>query len=104
MNAHEKTKFRRSSKWKNWRKYLLNKRGKHCEICGMPHRTGLNIHHCDERHYDDLREEKFSILCKSCHQEIERLLKRTTNEVEIDDYCSNMKRVYETSKEYKDTK
>jgi len=99
MTSKEKSKFRTTSKWKSWRKYLLHKRGCNCEICRIYKKAGLNVHHHDEANYTDLREYKFSILCKEDHKLIERLLRR--KEFDIDDYCSNLKRVYQESNAYR---
>ena len=71
-----------------------NNRNYTCEICGVIKKKGLNVHHHDEEHYTVLQDDKFSVLCKSCHQEVERLLRRTKNIVDIEKYVSGMRRIY----------
>ena len=96
MTSKEKAKYRTTSIWKDWRKYLLGKSGKRCEICSIQKNSGLQVHHHDEANYKDLKEEKFTILCKRDHILIEQLLRRT--DFDIDDYCTNLRRVYLESK------
>lgn len=72
MNSKEKQQFRATSKWKNWCKYLKNKRGLRCECCGTSTKR-LSVHHMDEKNYKDLKEEKFVLLCNMCHKSVSRL-------------------------------
>ena len=85
MTSKEKSKWRTTSTWKNWRKYLLEKRGCKCEICSINKKAGLQVHHYDEQNYKDLKEYKFSVLCKRDHILIEQLLRR--KDLNIDEYC-----------------
>ena len=72
MNSKEKTKFRQTSKWKNWCKYLKAKRGLVCECCGT-HTKRLSVHHIDEANYTVLKEDRFALLCNMCHKCVTRL-------------------------------
>jgi len=99
MTSQEKTKYRRTHQWKNWRLFLIKKKEYKCEICGMRHKTGLQVHHFDEAHYTDLHEDKFAVLCKRDHQLIEQLLSRKSFDIDV--YCQELKRVYLESKKYK---
>lgn len=92
MNAKEKSKFRRSKEWKAFREQLIRDRGSACEICGIPKKTGLNVHHHDESDYDNLDPTKFSILCKCCHETIERFLRR--KRFSVDDYADRLAKVF----------
>lgn len=96
MTSKEKTIFRRTSAWKNWRKYLLQKRNYTCEICGIVKKKGLQVHHLDEEHYTALKEDKFVVLCSSCHKEVERLVKRKVLDINL--YKENIKKVFEQTK------
>lgn len=98
MDSKEKTKYRRTHQWKNWRSFLIKKRENRCDICGMKHKTGLQVHHCDEAHYTDLREQKFAVLCKRCHQLVEQLISR--KELDIVAFCENLKIIFEKSKSF----
>lgn len=71
-----KTKFRSTSKWKNWRKYLKNKR-KNDELTGSPLYSGWQCHHLDmsAEHYEDLREDKFCCLNRKSHDMIHFLFR-----------------------------
>lgn len=72
MTSKEKTAFRKTSKWKNWCQYLKKKRGLKCECCGTETKR-LSVHHMDEAHYTDLKENKFVLVCSCCHKSISRL-------------------------------
>lgn len=72
LTSREKNKFRATSRWKIWRKYLIDKRGRICEVCGTFIRHP-QVHHIDEEHYTDLKESKFILVCKCCHEQISRL-------------------------------
>lgn len=96
MNRKAKNRFRTTKEWKNFRNDMLMKFDYRCEICGMKHKHGQNIHHHDERNYTDLDNAKFSVLCPSDHQLLERLLRRKV--FNIDEYCENLKRIYKESK------
>lgn len=69
MNSKEKTAFRKTSKWKNWCKYLKDKRGPVCECCGVKTKR-LQCHHKAEWDYTNLKEDRFSLLCSRCHQQV----------------------------------
>lgn len=69
VTQKEKSKFRRSSKWKNFRNYLRRKR---CVdyITQKPLYAGWNLHHLDldKNHYEDISDEsKFECLNKKTH-------------------------------------
>jgi len=104
LDQKSRTKFRQSGKWKKFRKIMLSRVNNRCEICGIYHKKGLNVHHHNPHEYDNLNIQDFSVLCKSCHREVERLLSRTSNRVDIDKYISNLKRVYEESLKYTQNK
>ena len=72
MNSKEKTAFRKTSKWKNWCKYLKQKRGLICECCGT-HTKRLSVHHMAEWDYTNLKENRFVLLCSMCHRSVTRL-------------------------------
>lgn len=72
MNSKEKAAFRKTSKWKNWCKYLKNKRGTICECCGTSTKR-LSVHHMAEWDYKTLKEDRFVVLCNMCHKCVSRL-------------------------------
>lgn len=51
-------------------------------ITGKPLYAGWNLHHLDEKHYDDLKPEKFRCLNRESHK-IVHWLARYTNYAEI---------------------
>lgn len=65
----KKAQFRKSYKWRSFCKYLINLRGCQCERCHSP--DNLIVHHKDPLNYEDLKVEKFAVLCNSCHLIIE---------------------------------
>jgi len=101
MTGKEKAKFRNSPEWKTFRAGLLEERGRICEVCGIHHKSGLQIHHLDEANYTDLREHKFIVLCSRCHQLLEQLLRRKVEKFNIDFFVENFKKAYLSSREYK---
>lgn len=68
MNQQEKNKFRASSKWKNWRKYLRSKCNKD-ELTNKPLYKGFQVHHLDLNpdHYQYLVESHFVLLNRKSH-------------------------------------
>lgn len=72
MSQKEKNKFRRSSKWLEFRAYQKKKHNIDC-ITLSPLRKGWNLHHLDlnEEHYEDLSNEShFVPLNKKTHDVI----------------------------------
>ena len=98
MTGTEKSRFRQTKTWKQFRQQLRIDRQYTCEICGIKKKTGLQVHHLDEEHYTDLNPQKFKLLCSSCHQEVERLLRRKV--INIQEYCSRFKDVFTSSRDY----
>lgn len=63
----EKNAFRRTKRWRDFRKQLIEERGQICQCCGKKTKI-LDCHHADEEHYDDLNPDKFFLVCKMCHK------------------------------------
>jgi len=99
ISSKEKNKFRTKKVWKDFRKEILSDRNNTCEICRIKRKKGMNVHHQDEENYTDLTKNKFSLLCPKCHKEVERILSRTRNKVDMDVYCRNLKRIVKRSKQ-----
>jgi 5-methylcytosine-specific restriction endonuclease McrA len=77
MNSKEKTSFRRTEEWKQFRITLIKERNNTCELCGsIKPSSQLQVHHINPDDYTNLNKKYFAVLCKSCHKEIERLSKR----------------------------
>ena len=68
MTAKEKSKFRASSKWKKFRILKKKEQNNLDYISQRPLPKGANLHHLDEKHYDDLSPEKFVFLGKTMHK------------------------------------
>lgn len=73
ISGKEKTEFRKTKVWKDFRLLLLKERGFRCECCGIQRLKGLNIHHIFPEDYDNLDPTKYAVLCSSCHEEVSRL-------------------------------
>jgi hypothetical protein len=67
MTSQEKSRYRRTSDWRFFRKSALKR---NCELCGSQSKK-LHLHHRDPEHYDRLEPELFSTLCGVCHRFIE---------------------------------
>ena len=68
MNSKEKSKFRASAKWKRFRVFKKKEQNNLDYITQRPLPKGANLHHLDEKHYDDLSPEKFVFLGKTMHK------------------------------------
>lgn len=81
----EKTCFRQTLAWKDWRRQLLEAVGYRCELCGVYHRGKssrvLNIHHkdMDPANYRVLERDRFLVVCEPCHEYIHLLYRRYWN-------------------------
>jgi len=80
ITSKEKSKFRASKKWKDFRRKLMEERGAVCELCGTKYsgkrRRMIQVHHLDPDNYTDLRPEKFVLLCSLDHTLVERISKK----------------------------
>lgn len=79
MNQKEKTKFRRTVKWKKFRAFLLKERGRVCELCGTIKPQIIQVHHVHPENYTNLENPlHFKLLCSGCHDLIERFTIKKT--------------------------
>lgn len=80
MTSKEKSKFRSSKVWKDFRRSLIKNRGPQCELCGTKYSGKrlrmLQVHHLDPDNYTDLNPYKFKLVCSSDHELIERISKK----------------------------
>ena len=83
MTGEEKNLFRRRKPWLNFRKVMLKSVDNHCEVCGVHKNKGLNIHHTQEDDYENLDKDLFIVLCKSCHKELHRLMRRKSFDIDL---------------------
>ncbi len=67
-------KYLLSKKWKDIRIRLFKERGYKCENCGVNH--DLQVHHLVYDHLYNERLYELKILCKLCHKEEHKRLKR----------------------------
>jgi predicted HNH restriction endonuclease len=101
-----KRNFRASAAWKNFRLSFMRETGDRCSVCGVK-KTGkkkrsLQLHHHDDslENYKDISDRsKFTLLCASCHKDIERFCDR--GDFEIDDFSKKLKEVYKNTIKYK---
>lgn len=68
--AADRTAFRKTLHWQMFRKYILARRNFTCEFCGKQYKRAqdLNVHHLHDDNYDNLNEERFLVLCRTCHE------------------------------------
>lgn len=72
MSQKDKTKFRRSVKWKRFKAFMKKLRKVDC-VTLSPLRRGHNLHHLDldEAHYQDISDEShFEPLNKKTHDTV----------------------------------
>jgi len=78
--SKEKTKFRSSKEWKDFRRQLIKERGPQCELCGTKYSGKrlrmIQVHHLDPDDYTNLNPDKFVLLCSGCHDLVERISKK----------------------------
>lgn len=68
---------RRSSKYKKWKKEVLERDNYTCKNCGI--KTNLVVHHIE--HFAENKEKRFDVengqtLCNKCHKEVHKDEKR----------------------------
>jgi predicted HNH restriction endonuclease len=75
-NRKERTNFRLTVAWKQFRETFVVRENGCCELCGTKYygkqKKSLQLHHLDPAHYDDLNPLKFKLLCSGCHDLVER--------------------------------
>jgi hypothetical protein len=94
--SDEHAKVRRTSTWKKFRLSQLDKKDYTCELSLLKRKKGLQLHHTDPDNYEDLDPNKFIVLTKSEHANLERLL--SIKDFDIDAYCERLKDAYKRSK------
>lgn len=99
MTGKEKSKYRQTKEWKQFRKKLIENKNHKCEMCDTKKRKGLHIHHLNEDKYGEETENDVVVLCSTCHKIVEWLLSRTKNPVDLNVFCTNLKWVYNNTKE-----
>jgi hypothetical protein len=70
LNSKEKTEFRQSKEWKEFRKKIIVAHNYQCDICEYSSKK-LHVHHKREELYTILNPDWFSVLCPVCHKYIE---------------------------------
>jgi 5-methylcytosine-specific restriction enzyme A len=78
LNSKEKIAYRRTKEWKAKRQAVLERDEFVCKICNKKNKSkNLQIHHINESKYKDSDEINFLVtLCKACHQEVERWVRK----------------------------
>lgn len=75
-----KTLFRQSKVWKDFRAAMIKMNNGTCECCGIRYPASkyhlLQVHHLQPDDYYNLDPAKFSVLCSSDHDMIERWVTR----------------------------
>lgn len=96
MTSHEKIKYRKTAKWKNFRKSILDKNDRKCQICGIrkpgKQSKGLHLHHYNELAYGRETSNDVILLCAECHKLIEKMLKRKV--FDIAGFSKRLRNVY----------
>ena len=72
MTSKEKTRFRQTKAWKDFRTQLLKTRGMRCELLGTPvTKKTAQVHHLRPDQYDNLDPALFQILSPTAHEFVE---------------------------------
>lgn len=100
MNSSERTKYRRSVKWKKFRRKLIESVGHKCYICGVEKRGKqtryLQVHHINPESYGHETENDVVVLCAKDHELVEKLLRRKN--FDINEFCEKLKEIYWSTK------
>lgn len=76
----QKTLFRQSKVWQEFRAGMIYLQNNRCECCGMVYPGAksrqLQVHHLFPEKYELLNPANFSVVCSSCHDLIERFVTR----------------------------
>lgn len=56
-----------SDHWQEFRKYVLETRGRKCEDCGVTEGVVFDVHHLSYENLGDEQLEDVVVLCHSCH-------------------------------------
>jgi hypothetical protein len=90
LTSKEKSIFRKTKQWIEFRNATIQKKGNKCELCGYEKR--LTLHHIylndSAESYTNLSEERFKVLDANCHKwlhQIERSYHRKKNPTEPED-------------------
>ena len=69
-NKKERAAFRQGPAWQLLRRFLCAKQNMTCQYCGVKYKRicDLNIHHMYTTNYDNLDQNRFLVLCKTCHE------------------------------------
>lgn len=100
MTSKEKTKYRSTKEWKDWRKYMKEVQGGKCYITGSMLRKTSQLHHLDPKHYDLLEQERFVFLLTSIHDAIHTIYRYYRNDKKVLDRITEiLERMYFYEKE-----
>jgi hypothetical protein len=75
LTSKDKTLFRKTNTWIEFRNKTIKNRGNKCELCGYNRRLTLHHRHLNDsaKSYTDLREERFRVLDQGCHRWLHRV-------------------------------
>lgn len=79
MTSKEKSTFRKTPTWKNFRKNFL-KEHKFCDVCGQALTKKSNVHHRYPDKYTNLEPANFLACHPHCHKYFHSLAKRKSLE------------------------
>lgn len=85
MDKKARAKFRRSKKWKEFRRQMKSVEGNRDMITGLPLRRDWNLHHLDLRvgNYDNLVPNRFIPLNRDTHEFVHWLYKIWKNDRQV---------------------
>ncbi len=66
INKLEYGKYLKSARWDNLRKFMYNRAGYRCQLCGEK-KERLNVHHNSYDNIGNESEKDLIVLCESCH-------------------------------------
>lgn len=83
MTSKEKTAYRKTTKWKEYRQHKLEESDYTCALCGIHKKKGLQIHHINPAAYGNERDEDTVVVCFMCHKFIELKWKTLKNKKNV---------------------
>jgi CRISPR/Cas system-associated protein Cas10 (large subunit of type III CRISPR-Cas system) len=88
---NKKSLYRRSRKWRRFRKAYLQSAGPYCELCGQKSNR-LQLHHVHPENYGHEQFTDVAALCYLCHRFVERLIiRKNFKETQFSKYLDEIK-------------
>jgi len=97
MTQKERSRYRQTKKWKEFRAYMIDQYDNKCFACEGYRKKGMQIHHINPNSYGKETINDVVPLCPACHKELERILRK--KKLDIEGYQARMLSLYENGQD-----